>query len=360
VTDRTDRSPADRAPALGGHGAALLEAVTVDTYNAELRDPDCFVGDRASKRAFHAILDDWRERLRKVGEDPLGEEPSEKIGKKKLDQLLAEGDVEVAGTIHGGIEAFAQELAGVIRRFLRLKAWRDTERIVVGGGLRASRIGELAIGRAGVLLKAENGHDLQLRPIRHHPDEAGLIGAVHLVPGWVFEGHDAILAADIGGTNMRAGVVELNLRKAPDLSKAHVMYFESWRHRDDEPDREEAVSRLCEMLRDLARRATKEGHKLAPFVGIGCPGIIEEDGSIRRGGQNLPGNWEGRFNLPERIREELPEIDGHHTVVVLHNDAVVQGLSEVPFQTDVAHWGVLTIGTGLGNARFTRRGVAEE
>jgi hypothetical protein len=27
----------------------------------------------------------------------------------------------------------------------------------------------------------------------------------------------------------------------------------------------------------------------------------------------------------------------------------------VPFMQDVDHWGVLTIGTGLGNARFTNR-----
>ena len=40
---------------------------------------------------------------------------------------------------------------------------------------------------------------------------------------------------------------------------------------------------------------------------------------------------------------------------MLHNDAVVQGLSEMPFMQDVEHWGVLTIGTGLGNARFTNR-----
>jgi hypothetical protein len=39
----------------------------------------------------------------------------------------------------------------------------------------------------------------------------------------------------------------------------------------------------------------------------------------------------------------------------MHNDAVVQGLSEVPFMQDVKHWAVLTIGTGLGNARFTNR-----
>ena len=39
----------------------------------------------------------------------------------------------------------------------------------------------------------------------------------------------------------------------------------------------------------------------------------------------------------------------------MHNDAVVQGLSEAPFMRDVEHWGALTIGTGLGNARFTNR-----
>jgi len=41
--------------------------------------------------------------------------------------------------------------------------------------------------------------------------------------------------------------------------------------------------------------------------------------------------------------------------VVMHNDAVVQGLGDLPFVRDVRRWGVLTIGTGLGNARFTNK-----
>ena len=81
----------------------------------------------------------------------------------------------------------------------------------------------------------------------------------------------------------------------------------------------------------------------------------QEDGTIDRGGQNLPGHWEGsRFNLPQVIAEKLPKIGGHTTHVVMHNDAVVQGLSEAPFLHDVDCWGVLTIGTGLGNACFRR------
>jgi hypothetical protein len=44
---------------------------------------------------------------------------------------------------HGGIKEFAQELACVTGRFLKAKAWADsdTERIMVGGGFRGSRAG---------------------------------------------------------------------------------------------------------------------------------------------------------------------------------------------------------------------------
>ena len=84
--------------------------------------------------------------------------------------------------------------------------------------------------------------------------------------------------------------------------------------------------------------------------------MINEDGSIEKGAQNLPGNWESsKFNLPASLVEAIPQIGDHDTAVLMHNDGVAQGLSEVPFMQDVEHWGVLTIGTGLGNARFTNR-----
>ena len=44
----------------------------------------------------------------------------------------------------------------MVRRFLRLKNWQGTERIVIGGGLSASHIGALAMGRAAVLLAGES------------------------------------------------------------------------------------------------------------------------------------------------------------------------------------------------------------
>lgn len=337
------------------HGAPRLPSVDVDSFNIELKDDDGFLGDRASKGAFREILDGLRKPLKKNGDDPLGKKSTDEIPKGDLDALLVGDDVAAAALVHGAIEEFAQELAYVTGRFLKTKAWADTERIVVGGGFRQSRVGEIAIARTNIILKAED-FDVDLVPIRFHPDDAGLIGTLHLAPSWIFEGHDSILAVDIGGTNIRCGVVETRWKKAPDLAKASVWKSELWRHADDEPTREGAVKRLVKMLKDLIAAAEAEGLKLAPFIGIACPGVIDEDGSIEKGAQNLPGNWESsKFNLPVSLVEAIPQIGDHDTAVLMHNDGVVQGLSEVPFMQDVEHWGVLTIGTGLGNARFTNR-----
>jgi hypothetical protein len=342
-------------PSLAMHGAKLLPSVEVDDYNVEIKDDEGFLGDRASKGAFRTIIENWRKPLRAQDLDPLGDEPSEELSKKKLDSLITDGAPEAAGVVQGAIEDFAQELALVVRRFLRLKSWKDTERIVIGGGFRGSRVGELAIGRAAVILKADKVK-VDVEMIRHDPDEAGLLGAAQLAPAWMFKAHDAILGVDIGGTNIRAGLVRLNLKKARDLSKAEVSKFELWRHGDEKLKREDAVEGLVDMLERLISRAKKEGLVLAPFIGIGCPGRIEQDGSIDRGAQNLPGNWESsKFNLPAQLFKAIPKIGEDETAIVMHNDAVVQGLSEVPFNQDVSRWGVFTIGTGLGNVHFTNR-----
>src|SRR3954465_12459595 len=324
------------AAALGLHGAARLPAVDVDNYNLELKDDEGFLGDRASRQAFHDILENWRKPLRKLGTDPFGDTPSDDLSRPKLDVVLKEGDVEAAAVVQSAIEEYAQELALVTRRFLKAKAWAGTERIAMGGGFRESRIGELAIARAHLILRAD-GIKIEMVPIHNDPDEAALIGSLFLAPSWIFKGHDSILAVDIGGTNIRTGVVLPNVAKAHDLTKASVWKSEKWRHADEEKlNRDKAVDELLGMLKELMKRAKKEGFDLAPFVGIGCPGKIEEDGTIAKGAQNLPGNWESsRFNLPARLAEAIPKIGGHDTVILMHNDAVVQGLSEVPFMRDV-------------------------
>ena len=41
-----------------------------------------------------------------------------------------------------------------------------------------------------IMLKSED-FKVDLVPIRHHPDDAGLIGDAHLAPSWIFEAHEA-------------------------------------------------------------------------------------------------------------------------------------------------------------------------
>lgn len=344
------------APSLLRHGAAQLPSVEIDTYNLEIKDEDGFVGDKASRSSFHEILDNWRKVLQDAGvEDALGEKPTAEVSKKKLDQLLSEGDIRTAAVLHSAVEDFAQSLAYVVRRFMRTKGWKETQAITIGGGFSNARAAQIAMARTELLLRAED-IDVRLSAIAHDPDEAGLIGALHLLPAWMIGGYDGIVAIDIGGTNIRAGVVLSNVKKAADLSRAEIWKAELWRHRDDDPKRDEAVERMTDMVADLIARAEKAKLVLAPVIGIGCPGMINEDGSIEAGAQNLPGNWESsRFNLSKAIRAAIPQIGGHDTQVIMHNDAVVQGLSELPNMTEYARWGVLTIGTGLGNARFTMR-----
>src|SRR6266480_1503332 len=57
--------------------------------------------------------------------------------------------------------------------------------------------GEDPFGKAPTenISKAED-FKIEMQPIRHHPDDAGLVGALHLAPSWIFEGYDSILAVD--------------------------------------------------------------------------------------------------------------------------------------------------------------------
>src|SRR6201986_4334472 len=90
------------------HGAGRLPSVEVDSYNIELKDDDGFIGDRASKGAFREILEEWRKPLRKSGDDPFGDVPSEDIPRKTLDEVLAKGEPEAAGLVQSAIEDFSK------------------------------------------------------------------------------------------------------------------------------------------------------------------------------------------------------------------------------------------------------------
>ena len=341
------------------HGSLKLPSVEVLSYSLELRDQDGFVGDNASQTAFRELLDRWRRKRSRRGDDPLGDKPSAELSKEDIDRKLhAKRDLEAADIVHGAVEEFSVELAHVIRRHLRQQSWKNVRRIVIGGGFPDSDVGERVILQTGTMLHNE-GLKVELARLCHEPDDGGLLGWLHLAPPEMLTDYDGFLAVDIGGTNVRCGIVKPRIAKAADLSKARVLKRDKWRHADDDPKQKDLLAGIVEMLERNIRRAQKKGLRLAPFIGIACPGLIREDGSIARGAQNLPGDWAREtFHLPSHVHEKIPEIDGRTTFVMLHNDAVVQGLSELPFMQDVSRWAVLTIGTGLGNASYRNRGGA--
>jgi predicted NBD/HSP70 family sugar kinase len=339
----------------GGHGDASLPGVDVESYNLEIQQRGRFVGDQANKKAMFEALEARRKAARKRGDDPLGKVPTDNLTKKKLEKILSKGEPAAASLVQAALDDFSERLVKVIRRFRKLPEWKRVQRIAIGGGFRGGRIGELAIVRAQSLLDAEK-IPIELRAVDADPDEAGLIGAAYLAPAWIFAGYDGILSVDIGGSNIRSGILRLKQSRRRDPVKARVLDSLIWEHAEEDVNRDEAVKELIAMLQKLTRRAARERFRLAPFIGIGCPGRIRSDGTIDRGAQNLPGNWEAHhFNLPYHLRQHVSIVPGQETTVIIHNDAVVQGLSELPAMRDVDHWAILTIGTGLGNAKFRTR-----
>jgi hypothetical protein len=338
----------------GHHGARRLPTLEIEHYNVLLRDPDGdgFLGDRASQTAFRELLDTAR-REHRTGEDPFGDGSARDLSKKAIDRVLVGGAPDETHLVHLAVEEYARRLSHVIRAFLVQPQWKGVERIVLGGGFQESETGSLCVRRAVRLLQHEDC-PVKLTLLRHDADEGGLLGWVPLLP----EPHrdcEAFLAVDVGGTNIRCGIVEPRLHKDPDGGKARVVESMKWRHADDAPDRGEAVRRTGAMLNALSSLARTLGLRLAPFVGIACPGQVEADGTLSHGAQNLPGNWEHPFHLPDALGACLDPIGGRAPDVVLHNDAVVQGLSECKRMRKARHWAVLTIGTGLGNACYRWR-----
>lgn len=335
------------------HGRCGLPGLAIDAYGLALPDPEGegFLGDRASQSAFRSLLDDARAHHR-IGRDPFGDTPSAELSKRDIDYVLLGGPPAAAHVVHVAIEAYAANLAGVVRAFLAHETWHGVEAIVMGGGMPESEFGRLGVRRARRLLK-DTGVEVKIKRLRHDADEAALLGWATLLPPELARSHTAYLAVDVGGTNLRSGLVAHGLDERSDGSAATVLERMQWRHADDAPSRREAIDRLAGMLNGLIAQARTLRIDLAPFVGIAIPGAIEADGRISMGAHNLPGDWETPFDLPAELGKRLDPVQSQPAQVVLHNDAVIQGLSERRRMRRRRRWAVMTIGTGLGNASYT-------
>ena len=99
------------------------------------------------------------------------------------------------------------------------------------------------------------------------------------------------------------------------------------------------MKRLIKMLKGLIAKAEKEGYKLAAFISIACPGVIKSDGSIEKGAQNPPGNWETASSICRQVSSKVSLRSASTTrPLSCTTTASCRGLSEVPFMQDVKRW----------------------
>lgn len=337
------------------HGDRRLPLVDLGGYSLPLQAGDAFLGDLASGSRFREVLRNERHRVKCSEAPPFGHDRTHEIDGDELDAALLEQATTPEGrVIDQAIQTFSRHLAAVLRRFLATAEWEGTERIVCGGGLMEGRVGAEIVDRTGRLLR-ETGECAELTRLHHAPDEAGMIGWAYADGSGLLGRADGFVAVDIGGTNVRWATVKCN---GPLVSgrEPEVVHHDKWSHAEENADRAGLLDRIAASIMEMIRHAERDALKLSPMIGISCPGVMRPDGRFSDGCQNLPGEWcDGTFSLPDEIGHRLRERGIPDRVVALHNDAVIQALSETPWMQDVVHWAAVTMGTGLGNCSFENR-----
>ena len=158
------------------------------------------------------------------------------------------------------------------------------------------------------------------------------------------------------------------MNKKGDLSKAAVAKLIHWRHADDKPSREQAISRLAGMIQELVDYAGDKKLKLAPFLGIGLSGSDQLTTAPSppppppppprsRAARICPAIGRARSSTSRpALRRSCPGSTVTKSSRSFTNDAVVQGLSEVPRMTECSPLGRVDDWNGPG--RMPRSPIA--
>lgn len=137
------------------------------------------------------------------------------------------------------------------------------------------------------------------------------------------------IGIDIGGTSLKCGVVN-------ELGEILFSFIVSLKEAKTE-------AKVIDLMVDAIKQCTDQLNEPIVGIGIGFPGLIEND-VIIGGGVNLPGFEQ----LP--LGKILKDLTGHN--IVIDNDANLMGLGELMYgaakDSDDAIF--LTIGTGIGGA----------
>lgn len=138
------------------------------------------------------------------------------------------------------------------------------------------------------------------------------------------------IGVDLGGTNLRIAAVDTSGRVLEKISTdAEVVR-----------GRDYVLDEMCNSVRDLAARFASSGR--LDGIGIGVPGIIDQQTGLVHESPNLPG-WRD-YPVRDEIERRL------QTNVILENDANAAALGEkwLGIASQVDDMCMLTLGTGVG------------
>lgn len=238
-------------------------------------------------------------------------------------------------------------LGRVVKKLLGWEYWRGVERIYIGGGLSEGRSGDILVNKASEFL-AERDVGVNLQKIHYHPAVAGLVGVTYFLPLEMADLKN--ITVDLGGGILRTGIVD-----PPDeYERPKAIYSRLLRWQDLGMERETLADLIASEVVGCLKMSEKTETDISEYVGVALPAVLDKNGYVIGKDRNLPGDWtDPEFNLPDIINSKIEEETNFGDFrFVLKNDAVSQGLSEIPFAKYVGEWGILTVGTGLGNARF--------
>ena len=167
------------------HGASVLPSVQVDSYNLEVEDEDGFIGDKASRGAFWDLLEKWRSAVTRPGRRPARRQADRRNQQEEARCAACEG---VSGSGRGGAERGRGVRAAAGQGHSPVSQGEGVAGDVVHRGGRRlpgkpSRGARHGPERESFSKPKASPIDIEL--IRHDPDEAGFIGAAHLLPAWM-------------------------------------------------------------------------------------------------------------------------------------------------------------------------------
>ncbi len=138
------------------------------------------------------------------------------------------------------------------------------------------------------------------------------------------------IGVDLGGTNLRIAAVDETgtlIEKVTIGTKVSL-------------GRDQVIDNMCDAIQRLSEKCKDSGPLLG--IGIGVPGIIDNQTGLLRESPNLPGwaDYPVRAEIERRLK----------TIVVLENDANVAALGEkwLGAARDYSDMAMITLGTGVG------------